>query len=34
MAKKLKQPEIKYHCEDCKHEYDRHEIGADGQPFL
>ena len=24
----------KYHCRDCAHSYDWHEIGANGKPFL
>lgn len=34
MAKKVAKEQPKYHCVDCKHSYDPHEIGANGKPFL
>lgn len=36
MAKrnKTKIAESKYHCHDCAHSYDWHEIGANGKPFM
>lgn len=32
MSKKIIDP--KPNCGECKHHYDRHEIGANGQPFM
>ncbi len=34
MAKKQLKEKPKYHCRDCKHSYDPHEIGANGKPFM
>ena len=35
MARKKKVIEKpKYHCCDCEHSYDWHEIGANGKPFM
>lgn len=33
MAKKVR-ADTDYHCEDCVHHYQEHEIGADGRFFL
>lgn len=34
MAKKKVIEKTQYHCRDCAHSYDWHEIGANGKPFM
>lgn len=34
VTRKQQKQQVQYHCEDCIHEYDRHEMGYDGKPFL